>query len=296
MKGFVRRVLEEPANVRGILLAVLNGVLLSAVAAIGKQVSADLPPFEVAFLRALLVLIMMWPLLMRIGWQQLRPHRVGIHIIRSAVGAIAVLLWFWALPRVPLADLIALEFTSPLFVLAAAILFLGEKSFLWRWGALIVGFAGSMIILRPGLAEVSLGHLAVLGSAVFFAANRIFAKLLLRTNTATTCVAVRAVLITLFMIPPAIWVWRWPTTIEWGWLLVISVFSVVNQFTATWAIKLADLGAIEPVNFLRLVWGAVIGIVFFAEVPSIFTLVGGTVMISSVVYVTQRERREPRDQ
>ncbi|MDA0241222.1 MAG: DMT family transporter [Proteobacteria bacterium] len=292
MNGFIRSVLAEPANVRGILLAVLNGLLLSGVAAIGKEVTTDLPPFQVAFIRGITILIFMAPWFMRVGLSALRPHRFGIHLIRGLASAAAILLWFWALPRVPLADLIALEFTSPLFVIIAAILFLGEKAVAWRIGALIVGFAGSMIIVRPGFSDVSIGILAVLVSAVFFATNRVLAKLLLRTDTATTCIAVRAVLITAFMLPPALYVWEAPTNAQWGWLLLLGVFSVLNQFTATWAIKLADLGAIEPVNFLRLVWGALIGLVLFAEIPSPLTLIGGTIMVASVVYVTRRERTE----
>jgi drug/metabolite transporter (DMT)-like permease len=277
--------------VRGILLSVATGLMLSAAAAIGKQVTAELPPFQVAFLRGLFLMIFMVPWLVRVGIKNLRPHRTGIHIVRGIVSAVAVLLWFWAIKRVPLTDLIALEFTSPLFVLAAAILFLGEESKMWRWGALGVGFLGSMIILRPGFNDISIGNLAVLGSAVCFAANRVFAKLLTRTDTPTTLVAMRGILMTVFMLPPALYVWQWPTTTGWGWLLLLGGLGVINQFTATWAIKLADLGAIEPVNFLRLIWAALIGFFIFAEVPSTFTLIGGTIMIASVVYITQRERR-----
>lgn len=295
MNGFIQRVLAEPANVRGILLAVVNGLLLSGIAAVGKEVTTNLPAFQVAFIRAVLILIFLAPWFHRIGWREIRPNRLGIHLLRGVVSAAAVLLWFWALPRVPLADLIALEFTSPLFVIIAAILFLGEKAVAWRIGALIVGFAGAMIIVRPGFTDISIGVIAVLVSAVCFAANRVLAKLLLRTNTATTCIAVRAGLITLFMMPLALWVWQEPTAAQWGWLLLLGVFSVVNQFTATWAIKLADLGAIEPVNFLRLVWGALIGLALFAEIPSALTLLGGTIMVGSVVYVTRRERSEARE-
>lgn len=275
---------------RGIILAVVNGLLLSAIAAIGKEVTTDLPPFQVAFIRSVLILIFLAPWFHRIGWREIRPNRLGIHLIRGIASATAVLLWFWALPRVPLADLIALEFTSPLFVIIAAILFLGEKAVAWRIGALVVGFAGAMFIVRPGFTDISIGVLAVLVAAVFFATNRVLAKLLLRTNTATTCIAVRAGLITLFMLPPALWVWQEPTSAQWGWMLLLGVFSVFNQFTATWAIKLADLGTIEPFNFLRLVWSALIGVAIFAEPVSYLTLVGGAIMIGSVVYVTHRER------
>jgi drug/metabolite transporter (DMT)-like permease len=277
--------------VRGILLSVATGIMLSAAAAIGKQVTAELPPFQVAFLRGVFLMAFLAPWLMRVGLRDLRPHRPGIHIIRALVSAAAVMLWFWAIKRVPLTDLVALEFTSPLFVLAAAIFFLGEESKLWRWSALGVGFAGSMIILRPGINEISIGNLAVLASAVCFAANRVLAKLLTRTDSPTTLVAVRGILMPFFMLPPAIYVWQWPSAAGWGWLLLLGALGTVNQFTATWAIKLADLGAIEPVNFLRLIWAALIGFFIFSEMPSTFTLIGGAIMIASVVYITQRERR-----
>lgn len=291
MNRLVRRVLSEPANVRGILLAVISGILLSGATAIGKQLTAELPPFQVGFVRGVLLFLFMLPWMLRIGIRQFRPHRWWVHIARAIISAIAVLLWFWALPRIPLAELIALEFTSPLFVLVAAILLLGERSYTWRWMALGAGFAGSMLIVRPGFSEVSPGMIAILLSAICFAANRVMAKYLLRTDTPTTLVVIRAVLVALFMLPPALFVWEWPTTTQWGWLLLLGGIGMVNQFTATWAIKLADLGSIEPVNFLRLVWAALIGFFFFAEVPSILTMIGGSIMIGSVVYVTRREHR-----
>ncbi|MDP6173783.1 MAG: DMT family transporter, partial [Rhodospirillales bacterium] len=153
--------LESP-NVRGILLAVINGLLLAIASAIGKQVTQELPPFEVAFLRSVFMFVFMVPWLMRVGFSQLRTSRIDLHLTRAVISSVAILLWFWALQTVPLADIAALEFLSPLWVLAGAILFLGEKSRLWRWAALGVGFAGTMVILRPGFVEISLGAMAVI--------------------------------------------------------------------------------------------------------------------------------------
>lgn len=284
--------MAESANIRGILLVVVSGILLAIASAIGKQVVQELPPFQVAFARSFFMLVAMAPWLFRVGLANLTTRRPWLHIFRSFLSAVAVLAWFWALPRVPLADIAALEFTSPLWVFLAAILFLGEQSRLWRWGALVVGFAGVLIIVRPGFAEVSVGVIAVLASSVLFAANRILAKPLMRTDHPTTLIAWRTVFLMLFMLGPALYVWEWPSAAGWGWLLLLGAVGMVNQFTTTWAIKLADFGAIEPANFLRLVWTALLGFAFFAEVPSLFTLAGGCIVIVSVVYVARRERQE----
>ncbi len=292
MRNFTRRILLESPNVRGILLAVANGFLLAVASAIGKQVTQELSPFEVAFIRSTFMLMAMLPWLFRVGLRHLKTRYPGLQIIRSGVSAVAILLWFWALQTVPLADIAALEFLSPLWVLAGAILFLGEKSRLWRWAALGVGFAGTMVILRPGFAEVSIGALAVVASTFCFAANRLISKFLVHTESPTTVIAWRTALLIVFMIGPALWVWEWPSLAAWGWLVLLGVLGAVSQFTTIWAIKLADFGAIEPVSFLRLVWAALLGLAIFSEIPSVFTLLGGAIVIGSVIYVARRERLE----
>ncbi len=292
MRNLANRILLESPNVRGILLAVINGLLLAIASAIGKQVTQELPPFEVAFLRSVFMFVFMVPWLMRVGFSQLRTSRIDLHLTRAVISSVAILLWFWALQTVPLADIAALEFLSPLWVLAGAILFLGEKSRLWRWAALGVGFAGTMVILRPGFVEISLGAMAVILSTLCFASNRLMSKFLLRTESPTTVIAWRTGLLVVFMAPPALIVWQWPSLTAWGWILLLGFVGAVNQFANTWAFKLADFGAIEPVSFLRLVWAALLGLAIFSEIPSIFTLLGGTIVIASVIYVARRERRE----
>jgi drug/metabolite transporter (DMT)-like permease len=216
-------------------------------------------------------------------------------IINGTVFTGAVLCWFWALPRVQLDLLAAIGFTSQIYAIVGAILFLGETARLWRWMALLVGFVGGMIILRPGFVEMTPGIIATVVSAILFSTNRLLVKTIATKDNPETSVAWMAFWASVMLLPFMIPVWEMPNGEQWLWLIAISALTVVSHFCLAWALRLADIGAVEPTTFMRLIWGALLGFVFFDEIPDPFTVIGGVIVIASVIYIARRERQEGKE-
>ena len=242
--------------------------------------------------RTAIMVALMLPAFARKGFAPLRPTRVWLHVVNALVFTAAFILWFWALPLVPLDLVAAIGFTSQLYAIAGAILFLGESSRPWRWAALGVGFVGAMVIVRPGFVAMSPGVLAVVASAVLFSTNRLLIKVIATRDSPEICILWQAIWAVLFTLPFALWVWAVPNWSQALWLFAIAAFAVGSHYTMAWALRLADVGAVEPTTFMRLVWGAMLGLVFFGEVPNLFTIAGGLVVLGAILYIARRERRE----
>ncbi len=279
-------------NLLGLMLAILGSGAWAAMAAIGKLIGMKLPPFMAAFLYNLISFLILVPWIIYAGPRQLRTAALGKQIMRALAFSAGVLSWFWALPLVQLADMTALSFTSSLFVPLGAVFILGEPSKTWRWVALAFGFGGMLIILRPGFGEVSIGMLLLIFSSLAMATMRLISKIIMRRDTPMVLIVWQAGLIALFTLPAALAQWQWPTLEQFLLLAAMALSGTLQQIFAAWSIRLADFGVIEPVNFLRLVWGVALGLAIFGDIPSITTLTGGCVLIVTVLYITRRERCE----
>jgi drug/metabolite transporter (DMT)-like permease len=199
--------------------------------------------------------------------------------------------FFIGLSMTPIARATALAFTAPLFTALFSALFLGEV-FRWRrWTAILVGFLGALVILRPGLDAVDTGALLVLISSVLWSVAMIDIKVLGRTESSRTIAAYVTVLLTPLTLVPALFVWQTPSPSLWGWLIFIGVIGTIGQFVITEAIKLADMTVLMPFDFLKLVWAAFLGMVFFAEVPDIYTWIGAAIVFASSFYIVWREAK-----
>jgi drug/metabolite transporter (DMT)-like permease len=290
------RIGVEPGNFIGVCLAIASGLALMGNGAIGKHLGAEMHPFVVAFIRSLMMTLVLFPWFMRKdGYARLRPSSHLRQIINGVVFTGAVLCWFWALPRVQLDLLAAIGFTSQIYAIVGAILFLGETARLWRWMALLVGFVGAMIILRPGFIEMTPGIIATVASAILFSTNRLLVKTIATKDNPETSVAWMAFWATVMLLPFMIPVWEMPNGEQWLWLIAISVLTIISHFCLAWALRLADIGAVEPTTFMRLIWGALLGFVFFDEIPDPFTVVGGVIVVASVIYIARRERQEGKE-
>jgi drug/metabolite transporter (DMT)-like permease len=290
------RIGVEPGNFIGVCLAIASGLALMGNGAIGKHLGAEMHPFVVAFIRSLMMTLVLFPWFMRKdGYARLRPSSHLRQIINGVVFTGAVLCWFWALPRVQLDLLAAIGFTSQIYAIVGAILFLGETARLWRWMALLVGFVGAMIILRPGFVEMTPGIIATVASAILFSTNRLLVKTIATKDNPETSVAWMAFWATVMLLPFMIPVWEMPNGEQWLWLIAISVLTIISHFCLAWALRLADIGAVEPTTFMRLIWGALLGFVFFDEIPDPFTVVGGVIVVASVIYIARRERQEGKE-
>nr|WP_037255414.1 DMT family transporter [Rhodovibrio salinarum] len=271
-----------------VLSGFTNTVMVSAV----KVLSSDLHPAQISFFRCLIGLIMLLPVIWHAGGAAVvRTSHPWLHVLRGALNAVGMLSFFWAVSLAPLATVSAINFTAPLFATLLAILILGERVGARRWSALVVGFASTLLILRPGGELLGDGALLALGASVVWAGAMIVIKRLTETESSLSITVWAAFFVGLFTLVPALLVWKWPTPIQWGWLVGIGALGSVVQLSLSRAFALADTSVVLPFDFLKLVWASLFGIVFFAEVPDLFTWVGGSMIFVSSVYVAYRERR-----
>ena len=282
------------ANLRGIGWMLLTGLLFVGVTGIVRHLGTDMAAVQAAFIRYLFGLLLILPILLRQRGLRIQPRGFGLYALRGLVHGLAVMLWFVAMARIPIAQVTALGYTAPIFTTIGAALFLGETLRMRRIGAVLVAFGGAMIIVRPGIEEVSLGALAQLTAAPLFAASFILAKKLTETESSATIVAYLSVFVTLVLLPPALWFWRTPTWEELGWLFLTAVFATLGHYTLTRAFEAAELMVTQPVSFLQLVWATLLGFYVFGEQPDVWTWIGGAVVVASATYISHREARARR--
>ncbi|MCZ6604419.1 MAG: DMT family transporter [Alphaproteobacteria bacterium] len=287
--GFGRR--GSPVMALAIASMIGGAFLFTASHGLVRHVGTTLHPFQIAFLSVLFSALFYVPWLMRDGAGLLRTAKIHLHILRAFFNAGAIVAWYSALPLIRLADATALALTGPLFTTFGAALFLGERMRVRRWVALGVGACGGLVIIRPGFETVSIGFLFVLASAISGAGSRIFAKNLTRWDSPLTCSAYIAILQMPITFVLALPVWQTPTLAELGWMAAVGVMVAGAQIALVGAYKHADVGAMEPLNFTRLVWAALIGFFVFREVPGLWSWLGAAIIVGASTYIARREAR-----
>jgi drug/metabolite transporter (DMT)-like permease len=269
----------------------LTGLLFVAVTGVVRHLGTDMNPMQAAFIRYAFGVVLIAPVLLRMFTARAAPSRLGLHMLRGVAHGTAVMLWFFAMARIPIAQVTAIGFTTPIFTTMGAVLFLGEVLHARRIAAVVVSFLGTLIILRPGAVSIELGALAQLAAAPLFACSFLIAKKLTETESSASIVAYMSVFVTLALLPPALLVWRTPTLTELGWLFVTAIFATAGHYTFTRAMQTVELTVLQPFSFLQLVWATLLGFYAFSEVPDIWTLSGGAIIIASVTYIAHREAR-----
>ncbi|MDC3002447.1 DMT family transporter [Paracoccaceae bacterium] len=275
---------------RGIVLMCLSTVAFSIMHGLVRFVSEVLPPFQIAFFRNIFGLAFLLPLLMRSRFSVLRTRQIGLHALRGVINMAAMLMFFTALSISPIAKVTALGFTAPIFMAILAVIVLGERFRIYRWSAIFLGFAGMLIILRPGLVVIDTGALLVIGSAVLWAVAMLIIKIQSRTESSLTIVAYMGIFLGVFSIAPALWVWQPFELQTLGLMVLIGLFGSIAQMAISESLKETDPTALMPFDFLKLIWTAMIGAWFFAEIPDMFTWIGATVIFSSGLFIAFRER------
>lgn len=272
---------------------VLNIVMLSSV----KQLAGDLHPFQIAFFRCVFGALFLLPWIARSGGLRLviGTKRAGLHLLRGAFQAGGMLGTFWAASLTKLATISAIGFTAPLFAALLAILLLGERVGRWRWLSLVIGFSGTLIILRPGAEIVGIGAFLALAASFSWATAMVLIKRLTETESALSVSIWAALVIAGFSLIPALFVWQWPDFLTYVWLFAIGSFGSFGQFCFAKALSKADTTLVLPFDFMKLLWASLAGYFIFAEVPSLWTWVGGAIILASSVFLTYREQKKRRD-
>jgi drug/metabolite transporter (DMT)-like permease len=274
---------------RGVFWMVVTGLLFVGVTALVKVLGTRVPAPQAAFLRYVLGLVFLLPMLATLRDLRLDRRTWGLIGARGAFHTAGVALWFFAMARIPLADVTAMNYLSPVYVTLGAALFLGERLAVRRVMAVVVALIGALIILRPGFRDVGPGHVAMIFTAIFFGGSYLLAKMISARLSAGVVVAMLSITVTVGLAPMAWAVWVPPTSWELAVLFGVACLATGGHYTMTLAFRAAPLAVTQPVTFLQLVWAVILGAVMFGEGVDPFVVLGGTVIVGAVSFIAWRE-------
>ena len=269
-------------------------VFFGLMAVVIRLASETLHTFEIAFFRNLFGLMAALPLLLRHGPGLMRTTQLPRYFIRCVIGVLSMFCGFWAIGHLPLAQAVALSYSTPLFVTIAAVWFLHEHVRARRWAAVVLGFIGVMVIVRPGTEGFSVASLVALSAAVLSGIVSIQIKQLSATEPADRIVLWTTALWVPLSLGPALFVWEWPQGIAWLWVSAAGLMGTGGHMLWTRALKLGDVSALTPISFMQLPVVAVLGYLLFDEGLDRWTVLGAAIIFSANAYIAHREARLAR--
>jgi len=299
--GFYLSPSKTVKPILSIAFMIFSTLCFVAVTVIVKLNGPVVPASEAAFLRYVAGLVMFIPFFYFTFFSNKKREKAKQgnsldlllnwkwFLFRGVAHGLGVILWFYSMARLPIAEVTAIGYTTPIFVSIGAAIFLGERLAYRRIFAVIVAFIGMLIILRPGLEVLSLGRISQLLAAIFFSISYLLTKRLTYDSTPFMIVAMLTVYVTIALAPFAFYSWVKPTLEFVLWMSLVAVFASLGHYLMTKALQLAPIAVSQPVTFLQLIWAALIGFYFFGENIDIFVLVGGFIIFSSVVFISYRE-------
>lgn len=271
-------------------------VALSCLAAMGRLLgSYDVNSFQTVFCRLFFAFIILLPLALHAGIGAIATTQIKIYVLRSISGIIAMWMWFYAVTLIPIGEQTAFSFLAPLFTTIGATLFLGEVVRLRRWIAILIGFIGALIIIRPGIIELSLGHVVAIATALAFGCSMLILKHLTRKDDPLIIVFISHLIMMPLALLPALYVWEWPQFEVWMILIATGPVAVIGHVTLTKAYKLADASFVAGVDYARLPFAVLFGWILFGELSDIWTWIGASVIFGSSFYVIRREMNEMKE-
>lgn len=278
--------------VKGLLWTLMAGVCFVLLNTLQRFLTLQIDPLQSQFLRYFCGLLVVLPFVWRAGLAAYRPRHIRGQFTRGVVHTLGLGLWFVALPKISLAEMTAISFTTPIFIMLGAWLFLREPMRWERWLAALVGFGGVLVVVGTSLA-VSGGYysLVMLASAPVFAASFLITKALTRYETAGVIVLWQALTVTVLSLPLALLHWQAPTLLQWAGYLVCGILGSTAHYCLTRSYGVADISATQSLKFLDLIWATLLGWLVFSEQPSQFTLIGGLLISASTIWIARRESR-----
>lgn len=265
-----------------------------------RIVAKELHPVEIVFFRSFFSIFVLLPYFLKAGLGRLKTRRLGYHVIRGAFHTLSMSTWFMAISFMPLAEATAISFMIPVYTSIGAILFLSERSQLGRWLAVGVGFAGMLVIVWPELGGtrgeadggIAPGAVLVTVSAIAVAVSKVMTKSLARTDSTPSIVFYFTVNLSIFTFIPMLFLWKTPSVAALLWLAAIAVLGTLAHLCMTQGYREGDLSAVEPANFIRLVWAAAFAFVIFGEIPSVWTWAGAAIIMAGTLYLMRREAQK----
>ena len=279
---------------RAVVFMVGSTVLFGTMAVCIRLASSQLHPFEIAFFRNLFGFVFTFPLLFRHGWGILRTDKLSLYFLRCCIGIVSMLCGFWAIVNLPLAQAVALSYSTPIFVTIGAVFVLGEVVRARRWTAVIIGFIGVLVLMHPGKGSFNFASLVAVMAAVMSASVAISIKFLSRTEKADAIVIYTTMIWVPLSLVPALFYWTQPTGITWLWIVLSGFLGTTAHMCWTRALTLADASLLTPISFLQVLIVGVFGYFLFDEAVDRLTVLGAAIIFGSNLYIAQREARLAR--
>ena len=276
----------------GAFWVTISMALLAGLAGFSRAlINVGVHPFQVVFLRTLFAVLMLVPLLAWRGLSLARTEQLGLYFGRVLCSLIGMLAWFYALSIIPIGEVTAISFLSPLFGTLGAIFLLGETVRWRRWAALAVGFTGAMIILRPSDTSIGIGQLCAILSAMSMGLTVILVKQLTGRDDPDKIVFLTNLLLTPMSLVPALFVWHWPPLAAWPYVLGMGFCAMLGHLTLVRGYAATDASLAQTFEFSRLPFVVLLGYLAFGETIDAWTWVGALIIFTAAVYITRRESR-----
>ena len=279
----------SPLPLRAALMMILSACFFGLMAVAIRYASRQQHAFEIAFFRSLFGAMFALPLIVRGGRNLLVTDKLGFYVARCVIGMLGMMAGFWAIVHLPLAQAIALSYSSPLFVTIGAVLFLGEIVRLRRWSAVAAGFLGVLVIVRPDTNGVAAGALIAVMAAALSGMTTVSIKFLSRSEPPDRIVLLTTLLWVPLSLPGAITVWRWPDAATWPWLVLSGFLGTGGHYFWTRALRLADASLLAPFSYIQLLVVTVLAWWLFGETLDGYTATGASIIIGATLYIARRE-------
>ena len=277
---------------RGFFLAVVAGLFFNFLNGAVKELASEMPPLYVAWGRWIGGIVLIAPyLLWRVGLDGMRTRDMKLHCLRGLFHTPGYGLWYEAVVWLPLATMAALGFTGPIFVTLGAVLFLRETVHWRRWLGVAVGFAGMLVIVRPGVVEMNPGIVMMSLAVPLIAGSNLIAKVVSGRDKPAVVVLWQSVVGAICFTPLGIWFWQTPTLPQLGLFLAAGFFGTMGYFFITWAYRLLDISALQSITFLAIVWAALMDVAVWGKTADVWTFVGAAIIVASTTYIAHRESR-----
>jgi drug/metabolite transporter (DMT)-like permease len=282
-------------SVLAVFFMIFSGFFATTMHCLIRFATEDHHPFEVAFFRTVFVLIIFLPLVVRNGMNSLKSNNIKLQSFRAVVGSVAMLCMFYGLSITELAKATALMFTVPIFATILAIIFLKEIVGIRRWIAMLVGFSGALIVLRPDI-ELGFGPLLILCASMMWSSSMLMAKTLTKTDTTLSITFWQAAGLIPATFLLAIQVWEWPTLSQIFMFLMIAIAGTLVHWFLNEALKRAEISALLPLDYLRLIWSVSMGFIFFNELPHAGLWLGAALILGASTYIGIRQAKKKKDE
>ena len=275
-----------------IITSVFFGTVMLSFLKIAQE---DVNVYVAGFFRFFLGLVIILPYVVKNKNAVLKTTHLKQHFLRAILGLPAMLIYFSALVLLPIEKLTAISFVVPLIVTILAVFFLGEKIYIYRTLALILGFSGMLVIIRPGFVDISIGVYMVLFSALLWSINIIITKKISKDDSAITILAYQSIFMSLLSFFIVLFFWEMPSLKSFIYLILAAMCGTVLHLTLNHAFKLVDVSMTQPYSFLNLVFASIIGYFVFDEMPDLYTWIGALIIFTGVLIISYREMKLDKD-